>query len=72
VDSMVQRKEKEEESRYIQEASAPAATPCIRPVTCLRHNYTCNNRIPTSTIRMPTRLDAGIRAFTSNASQTEV
>jgi hypothetical protein len=42
VYSMVQRREKENNSRYIQEASAPAATPCIRPVTCLRHKYTCN------------------------------
>ena len=31
--SMVQRREKEKYSRYIQEASAPAAAPCIRPVT---------------------------------------
>jgi len=30
---MVQRREKEKDSRYIQEASAPAAAPCIRPVT---------------------------------------
>jgi len=42
VYSMVQRREKEKDSRYIQEASAPAAEPCIRPVTCLRHKYTCN------------------------------
>jgi len=42
VYSMVQRREKEKDSRYIQEASAPAAAPCIRPVTCLRHKYTCN------------------------------
>jgi len=21
---------------------SPAAAPCIRPVTCLRHKYTCN------------------------------
>jgi hypothetical protein len=39
---MVQRREKEKDSRYIQEASAPAAAPCIRPVTCLRHMYTSN------------------------------
>jgi hypothetical protein len=31
-----------EKERYIQEASAPAAAPCIRPVTCLRHMYTSN------------------------------
>jgi len=31
--TMVQRSEKEKDSRYIQEASAPAAVPCIRPVT---------------------------------------
>jgi hypothetical protein len=43
VYSMVQWREKEKNSRYIQEASAPAATPCIRPVTCLRHKYTCNS-----------------------------
>jgi len=35
-------KEKEKDSRYIQEASVPAAAPCIRPVTCVRHKYTCN------------------------------
>jgi hypothetical protein len=39
---MVQRGEKEKDSRYIPEASAPAAAPCIRPVTCLRHMYTSN------------------------------
>jgi hypothetical protein len=33
VYSMVQRREKEKYSRYIEEASAPAAAPCIRPVT---------------------------------------
>jgi hypothetical protein len=33
VYSMVQRREKEKDSRYIQEASAPAARPCIRLVT---------------------------------------
>jgi len=33
VYSMVQRREQEKDSRYIQEASAPAAAPCIRPVT---------------------------------------
>jgi len=32
VYSMVQRREKEKDSRYIQEASAPAAVPCVRPV----------------------------------------
>jgi hypothetical protein len=37
-----EKREKEKDSRYIQEASAPAAEPCIRPVTCLRHKYTCN------------------------------
>jgi len=42
VYSMVQIREKEKDSRYIQEASAPAAEPCIRPVTCLRHMYTSN------------------------------
>ena len=31
--SIVQRREKEKDSRYIQEASAPAAGPCIRPET---------------------------------------
>jgi hypothetical protein len=30
---MVQRREKEKDSRYIQKASAPAVKPCIRPVT---------------------------------------
>jgi len=43
VYSMVQRREKEKDSRYMQEALAPAAAPCIRPVTCLRHIYTSNN-----------------------------
>jgi hypothetical protein len=43
VYSMVQRREKEKDSRYIQEASAPAAEPYIRLVTCLRHKYTCNS-----------------------------
>ena len=33
VYSMVQRREREKYSRYIQEAWAPAAAPCIRPVT---------------------------------------
>jgi len=33
VYSMVQRREKEKDSRYIQEASAPAAGPCIKLVT---------------------------------------
>ena len=33
VYSMVQRREKEKDTRYIQEASAPAAELCIRPVT---------------------------------------
>jgi len=42
VYSMVQRREKEKNSRYIQEASAPAAAPCISRVTCLRYKYTCN------------------------------
>jgi hypothetical protein len=37
-----EKREKEKDSRYIQEASAPAAEPCIKPVTCLRHKYTCN------------------------------
>ena len=40
--SMVQRREKEKDSRYIQEASAPAGASCIKPVTCLRHMYTSN------------------------------
>ena len=31
--SMVQRREKEKDSRYMQKTSAPAAGPCIRPVT---------------------------------------
>ena len=31
--SMVQRREKEKDSRYIQEASDPAAEPCIRSLT---------------------------------------
>jgi len=39
VYAMVQRREKEKDSRYVQEASAPAAAPCIR---CLRYKYTCN------------------------------
>jgi len=38
----IEKREKEKDSRYIQEASAPAAAPCIRPVTCLRYKYTCN------------------------------
>ena len=33
---MVQRREKEKDSRYIQEASAPVAASCIRPL------YICN------------------------------
>jgi len=37
-----EKREKEKNSRYIQEASAPAAEPCIRPVTCFRHMYTSN------------------------------
>jgi len=40
-----EKREKEKDSRYIQEASAPAAEPCIRPVTCLRHKYTCNSSV---------------------------
>jgi len=39
-----EKREKEKDLRYIQEASAPAAEPCIRPVTCLRHMYTSNTR----------------------------
>jgi hypothetical protein len=39
-----EKREKEKDLRYIQEASAPAAEPCIKPVTCLRHMYTSNNR----------------------------
>ena len=45
VYSVVQRREKEKDSRYIQEASAPAAAPCIRPVSCLRYKYTCNRSV---------------------------
>jgi len=33
VYSIVQRREKEKDSRYKQEASAPAAGPCMRPET---------------------------------------
>jgi hypothetical protein len=33
----------EKNSRYMQEASDPAAEQCIRPVTCLRHMYTSNS-----------------------------
>ena len=33
----------EKNLRYIQEASAPAAEPCIRSVPCLRHMYTSNS-----------------------------
>ena len=38
-----ENREKEKNSRYIQEASAPVAEQCIRPVTCLRHMYTSNS-----------------------------
>jgi len=38
------KREKEKDLRYIQEASAPAAELCIRPVTCHRHMYTSNTR----------------------------
>jgi hypothetical protein len=38
----VTEKKEEKDLRYIQKASALAAEPCIRPVTCLRYKYTCN------------------------------
>jgi len=38
-----EKREKEKDFKYIQEASAPAAELCIRPVTCLRHMYISNN-----------------------------
>jgi hypothetical protein len=41
-----EKREKEKNSRYIREASAPAAEPCIRPVTCLQHMYTSNTSSP--------------------------
>jgi len=63
VYSMIQRREKEKDSRYIQKASAPTATPCIRPVTCLRHKYTCNNSILPITIPGDTRHYAPVHAF---------
>jgi len=33
IDYGTEKREKEKDSRYIQKVSAPAAGPCIRPVT---------------------------------------
>jgi len=37
---ILQRSQKDKDSRYIEAASAPAAAPCIRPLTSLQHMYT--------------------------------